>query len=105
MASVKAISVSYRWRVVWIIIHNIDCEADHTSLDTRIPLVKGEGFPPQCRRLTYRASSARTCRACRLPGCRRSDRQRALARPALGRRGHALAIYRQGHADLQPVDR
>jgi Lipocalin-like domain len=33
------------------------------------------------------------------------DRQRALARPALGRRGHALALHRQGHADQRPLDR
>jgi choline dehydrogenase-like flavoprotein len=31
-------------------------------------------------------------------------RERALARPAARRRGHALALHRQGHADLQPVD-
>ena len=45
------------------------------------------------------------CRARLLSGRRRADRQRALARPAVGRRGHALALHRQRHADLQPVDR
>ena len=33
---------------------------------------------------------------------RTSDSQRALAQPALGRRGHALALHRQGHLGLQP---
>ena len=37
------------------------------------------------------------------PVRRRRDRQREVARPAAGRRGHALAVHRQGHADLQPV--
>ena len=34
-----------------------------------------------------------------------ADRQRAVARPAARRRGHALAVHRQGHADLQPLAR
>jgi hypothetical protein len=38
-------------------------------------------------------------------GCGRADRERALAWPAIGRRGHALALHRQRHADLQPLDR
>ena len=38
-------------------------------------------------------------------GRRRADRQRGLARPAIGRLGHEVAIHRQRHADLQPLDR
>jgi len=39
-----------------------------------------------------------------LPDRRRPDPERALARPAARRRGHALALHRQGYLDLQPVD-
>jgi choline dehydrogenase-like flavoprotein len=36
-------------------------------------------------------------------GGRRPDRERALARSAISRRGHALALHQQRHADLQPL--
>jgi choline dehydrogenase-like flavoprotein len=40
-----------------------------------------------------------------LSGPRRADRQREIARPAARRRGAALAVHRQGHADLQRLAR